>query len=102
MAILAHANPGGGLPQWAMKTAVNAVAPIEPFKLFYKIDSCVTAHRGKNDNKTSMVSSNPGRKLPAGLSQLGYACFWPVGSEVSGGNEYTMEREKEYITSDYF
>jgi hypothetical protein len=30
--MVSHANPGGGLPQWAMNTAINAVVQVEPFK----------------------------------------------------------------------
>jgi len=77
MAILAHANPGGGIPQWAMKTAVNAVAPIEPYKLFHRIDVKVRAFCSTQDQKTNMVNSGYTPR-PAGLSQLGYACFWPT------------------------
>lgn len=63
----------------AAKTAINAVAPIEPFKLFHRI--------GENAKrivppleKTEMVNTLTGRSgRPAGLSQLGYACFWPSG-----------------------
>ena len=79
MAILAHANPGGGIPQWAMKTAVNAVAPIEPFKLFHKINANVCA---LTNNKKEFVNKfSDGKRKPAGLSQLGYACFWPYDEE---------------------
>ena len=79
MAILAHADPGGGIPQWAMKTAVNAVAPIEPFKLFHKINTNVCACA---NNKKEFVNNLSGdRQKPAGLSQLGYACFWPCDEE---------------------
>jgi len=77
MAILVHADPGGGVPQWAMKTAMNAVAPIEPFKLFYKIDERVAQF--KSSSKTADFASQGRTERPAGLSQLGYACFWPNG-----------------------
>ncbi len=96
IAILAHANPGGGIPQWAMKTAVNAVAPIEPFKLFHRIDARVCAFSGNNEQKADMVNSfpqNSGRhKKPAGLSQLGYACFWPIDGHKSGEFEYSSQQ----------
>ena len=39
--LIAHANPGGNVPAWAMKTAANALAPIEPFKNFQKINENV-------------------------------------------------------------
>lgn len=83
MAILAQADPGGGLPPWAIKTAINAVAPIEPFKLFHRIDANVSTFRKSAGYKeTNMVNSVPGKCKPAGLSQLGYACFWPRGAGV--------------------
>lgn len=83
-ALLAHADPGG-LPQWACKTAVNAVAPIEPFKLFYNINKCVN-RAIPLIKRAESVSSMPGRSTrPAGLSQLGYACFWPNGGGMKEG-----------------
>jgi hypothetical protein len=71
-----------------MKTAINAVAPIEPFKLFHNIDVSVSNFRESVGNQqTDMVNSVSGSRCkPAGLSQLGYACFWPrgaVGAEKS-------------------
>eukprot|EP00529_Nitzschia_sp_RCC80_P016500 CAMPEP_0113514934 /NCGR_PEP_ID=MMETSP0014_2-20120614/40673_1 /TAXON_ID=2857 /ORGANISM="Nitzschia sp." /LENGTH=649 /DNA_ID=CAMNT_0000411463 /DNA_START=338 /DNA_END=2287 /DNA_ORIENTATION=- /assembly_acc=CAM_ASM_000159 len=82
--IIAHANPGGGLPPWASKTAVNALAPIEPFKLFHKINEQVQKNQselGERFRKAEMVSSvPPGRsRRPGGMAQLGYACYWPNG-----------------------
>ena len=82
--IIAHANPGGGLPPWASKTAVNALAPIEPFKLFHKINEQVQKNQselGERFRRAEMVSSvPPGRsRRPGGMAQLGYACYWPNG-----------------------
>lgn len=66
IAILSHANPGGGMPQWAMKTAVNAVAPIEPFKLFYKINESITVF---SKNRAHMINNTSGfKRKGAGLS----------------------------------
>ena len=82
---MAHANPGAGVPQWAVKTAVNALAPIEPFKLFHKINHNVNKSRPQLREKLEQVemvgSTLPdGRSArPAGMAQLGYACFWPNG-----------------------
>lgn len=91
VAILAHANPGGGIPQWAMKTAVNAVAPIEPFKLFYKINERVLhfiSQRPSDTSRSDVLHPHSGRsQRPAGLSQLGYACFWPDGGGRVGHPE---------------
>lgn len=90
--IIAHANPGGGLPQWAAKTAVNALAPIEPFKLFHKINENVKRHQPELRERlkeAEMVSTMPpGRSpRPGGIAQLGYACFWPNGGgNIEGGS----------------
>ena len=89
--LVAHANPGGGVPQWAVKTAVNALAPIEPFKLFHKINENVQRNRPQLRERllqAEMVGSNlpHGRSpRPAGMAQLGYACFWPNGGGVYEG-----------------
>jgi hypothetical protein len=86
-AMVAHANPGGDIPQWACKTAVNAMAPIEPFKLFHKInDNVKQASPHLLLKRTEMVGSVSGRSgKPAGLSQMGYACFWPDGGGLREG-----------------
>jgi len=89
--IVAHANPGG-VPQWAAKTAVNALAPIEPFKLFHKINEHVQRNQPQLRERlhhAEMVGSNlpKGRSpRPAGMAQLGYACFWPNGGGVYEGS----------------
>jgi len=81
--LLAHADPGGDVPPWAMKTAINALAPIEPFKMFYRIEKGIRDMKKNSLSPSSssieMVSSSPSCKRPGGLSQLGYACFWPNG-----------------------
>jgi len=85
IAIVAHANPGRGLPEWATKAAVNALAPIEPFKLFHKINEKVIHNQPQlrervEEAKTVSTMSPSGRSSrPGGISQLGYACFWPDG-----------------------
>ena len=62
---------------------MNAIVPIEPFKLFYNIQNGV--RRAQLEARTEAVSttvgaSSSGRSSQAGgLSQLGYACFWPNG-----------------------
>ena len=38
--LFSTSDPGGIAP-WACKTAVNAHAPIEPFKMFYRINKNV-------------------------------------------------------------
>mmetsp|Transcript_22033 Transcript_22033/g.30665 ORF Transcript_22033/g.30665 Transcript_22033/m.30665 type:complete len:533 (+) Transcript_22033:168-1766(+) len=86
-ALCAHASPGG-VPAWAVKTAVNALVPIEPFKLFHKIDKyCQNFTPSIPTQRTEMVADTlTGRSSrPAGLSQLGYACFWPNGGGMKEG-----------------
>jgi len=84
MSIITHANPAGGIPPWACKTAVNAVANIEPFKLFHNIE--VGSQKRAADARVSPNSSSLGSNRdkngsrPSGLSQMGYACFWPNGN----------------------
>jgi hypothetical protein len=110
LTLIAHADPGGGLPKWACRTAINAVAPIEPYKLYYNLNQAVQNFSytppppappittGQNDEeedetRTDFVSSHhiattapeARSKKPGGCSQLGYACFWPNG----GGLEET-------------
>ena len=83
IALLAHASPGPDVPHWASKTAVKALAPIEPFKLFHKINKGIADHRQELEQAlppAEMVSQGGGRSgRPAGIAQMGYACFWPQG-----------------------
>jgi len=89
-AIVAHAHPGGELPPMMIKTAVNALAPIEPFKLFHKINHNVK--RAQPELQVSLVNAKASNQVsagrsprPAGLSQMGYACFWPKGGGLREG-----------------
>ena len=88
VSLLAHTNPGSDVPDWAAKTALKALMPIEPFKLFHKINECVKRARSELQpdlNDTEMVGM-PGRiSRPAGLGQMGFACFWPNGGGVKEG-----------------
>ena len=80
MTIVTHASPGKDIPAWACQTAVKALAPIEPFKLFHKINQGVQKAKPSPDqwdDETEMVSSRSAR--PAGMAQMGYAAFWPQG-----------------------
>ena len=88
--MIAHADPGGGIPQWACKTAINAVAPIEPFKLIHRINENVK--RSTKLGRTEMASK--GKRRPAGLSQMGYACFWPKG--VVDGDDGCDTNDNEF------
>jgi len=98
--LVAHANPGS-VPQWAAKTAVNALAPIEPFKLFHKINEHVQRNKPQLRErllKAEMVGANlpKGRSpRPAGMAQLGYACFWPNGGGVYEGTYRPLYHAQE-------
>lgn len=46
------------------------------------------------DTRTEMVTSTPGRSgRAAGLSQMGYACFWPKGGGLTEGATETKTTE---------
>lgn len=93
-AMLAHAHPGGGLPQWAVRSAINALAPIEPFKLFHKIEK--GAQMVQPPPPTMFTSSSKGTSSrPGGMSQMGYACFWPNGGGLSEEDINKKETENE-------
>lgn len=80
--IISHANPGEDVPTWAMKTAVNTLAPIEPFKLFNRINDGVSRAKPELERRLEEIEmvSIPGKcPKPAGIAQMGYACFWPEG-----------------------
>ncbi len=111
MAILAHAHAGGGIPAWAMKTAVNAVAPIEPFKLFARIEKRVEEYCQLNPSQrgAAFVNSNSSNhhgpsgqsSRPAGLSQLGYACFWPEGGGHVGHKAPEIKPDTVSVEGNY-
>lgn len=94
-AILAQGSPGGNLPSWACKAAVNAIVPIEPFKLFYNIEKGIKQADLDSASNAIPSSSNSSERSskPGGLSQLGYACFWPNG----GG----LKEEDELISDEF-
>lgn len=92
LTILAHGNPGRDVPVWAMKTVVGALANLEPYRFFHRINAGI--HKKLPDllrqvQEQSVTSDTMGRTTrPAGIAQLGYACFWPNGGgmvEPTGG-----------------
>ncbi|CAB9503247.1 expressed unknown protein [Seminavis robusta] len=100
VAMISHAAPGGNLPGWAVKTAIGAIAPLEPFKLFNYINEEVHKKAPEIEKlkmKRMEQASAPGRSnQPVGMAQIGFACFWPNGgglapasppSSTSGGAE---------------
>ena len=68
---------------------MKALAPIEPFKLFHKINDQVMRNEDRlrklvEEANEAEATSPPGRtSRPGGFAQIGYACFWPKG----GGKE---------------
>ena len=104
IAMLAHASPGPDIPHWASKTAVKALVPIEPFKLFHKINQGVAEHRQELEQAlppAELVQDGGRSGRPAGIAQMGYACFWPQGGglQEEGGpldtNKDPMESMRE-------
>jgi hypothetical protein len=78
-----HSCPGNDIPAWACKAAINAVAPVEPFKLIHRINKGI--HNSKESLKLKskdVFLSNGRSSCPAGLCQLGLSCFWPNGGGV--------------------
>ena len=65
------------------------MAPVEPFKLFHKINMNVQNSIPQLREKMAemeMVSLPGGRSpKPTGIAQLGYACFWPNGGGLQEG-----------------
>ena len=94
IAMLAHASPGKDIPGWACRTAIQSLAPIEPYRLFYKINEGVKRSRtelqamNRRLNEAEMVGNNTAERSsrhPAGLAQMGFACFWPNGGGEKEG-----------------
>jgi hypothetical protein len=93
IAMVSHGHPGHDVPRWACKTAVNTMVPIQPFNFFYKVNQNVQRYRSELERRLdemAMVPTPPGEptRQPAGLAQLGYACFWPQG----GGQQEIDDR----------
>ncbi len=114
ISMLAHASPGTDLPKWACRTAIQSLIPIEPYRLFYKINEGIKQCRPElqelihkrqqqeismdhddhddndDDRTTELVGHHTGlrstgriSRAPAGLAQMGYACFWPNGGGLT-------------------
>ena len=118
IAMVAHASPGADVPSWACRAAIQSLAPLEPFRLFYRINRGVQQAREElhalkaaelvrsaaNSGSCSNGSA-PSQRRPAGLAQMGFACFWPNGGgeietessttgEDGNGNEKDVELPK--------
>jgi hypothetical protein len=103
IAMLTHGHPGHDVPKWACKTAVNTMAPIEPFKFFHKVNQNVQRYRSELEQRLDemdmeMISTPPGgpTRRPAGLAALGYACFWPQGGGQQEGGDRLQRQRHQY------
>jgi hypothetical protein len=88
IAMILHASPGSDVPSWAVKAAVKTMLPIEPFKLFHMLNEGIMnarpmleqARRKVKDTEQVSSETQPSvSKKPAGMAQMGFACFWPNG-----------------------
>jgi len=105
--MLSHCNCGRDMPEWVVRTAVGLSAPIKPFAIIHRIDVGIKRAReeletAEQNSKTSSAvgasvtsatttttttttttaspTLDPVRSSrPAGIAQMGYACFWPEG-----------------------
>jgi len=106
VAIVGHAHPGGNLPEWIVRAAVNTVLPMEPFKLMHKIEQGTKKMMKEEENKDGDVTAfvryeKNAKKRPGGMSQLGYASFWPEGGglEEKGGESW-WSSQSQYCEED--
>jgi hypothetical protein len=81
------------------------LTPIEPFKLFHKINQNVNLQLQRNQPRlreqmmaqAEMVSVPGGRSTrPAGIAQLGYACFWPNGGGLNEGASEQQQQPQQH------
>lgn len=88
--MLSHCNCGRDVPEWAVRAAVGVLAPIKPFEIIHRIDVGIRRSREeleRAEKKLTSKSPTPYPTLeddrrssrPAGIAQMGYACFWPEG-----------------------
>lgn len=94
--MLSHCNCGRDVPEWAIRAAVGILAPIKPFEIIQRIDAGIRRAREELDTAetesiatlmTKTTKFDPGRSSqPAGIAQMGYACFWPEGGGLVDGS----------------
>ena len=101
--LMAHMHTGGSLPDWVIRASVNGLAPVEPFRIMYKIEKGTKemmkeeekARKNvkKGDTSVAFVShENEMKKRPGGMSQMGHASFWPEGGGLveKGGESWKL------------
>ena len=103
--MLSHCNCGRDIPEWAVRAAVGVLAPIKPFEIIHRIDVGIRRAREELEraekkltaaSTTSATTLDQGRSCrPAGIAQMGYACFWPEGGglvdESNQSTNFTCE-----------
>lgn len=91
LVLLSHCNCGRDVPEWAVRTAVGILAPIKPFEIIYRIDKGIKKNREQlerdewesiTNSKTKTIPDPERSSRPAGIAQMGYACFWPEGGGI--------------------
>jgi len=104
LVMLSHCNCGRDIPEWVVRTAVGLSAPIKPFEIIHRIDVGIRLAREELERAvikptatstttatttTTTTTVHPERSSqPAGIAQMGYACFWPEGGGlVDGSNQ---------------
>lgn len=90
--MLSHCNCGQDMPEWSIRTAVSVLAPIKPFEIIHRITIGILQAREeleiaeKKESTKSTTISTPSDTVrssrPAGMAQMGYACFWPEGGGI--------------------
>jgi len=83
--LIAHADPGGGLPNWAVRSVVNTLVGIEPFRFFHRV------FEGANVIAKEGYTTSGENEGKLGLSQMGYAAFWDIPVKWGGGEETAGE-----------
>lgn len=81
------------------KTGMNAVAPIEPYKLFAKINQNLAKSKPELEKlklERAERACVPGRSnQPVGFASIGFAGFWPEG----GGLLPSSSSKTEQVSS---
>ena len=79
--MMTHITAGSDIPHWAFKACINAILPIESFKLVHNMELRVRKHAFELNS--TPPADKPGRvSRPAGICLLGVACFWPEGGGI--------------------
>ena len=97
LVMLAHCNCGDDIPEWAVRSAVKVLAPIKPFEIVHRIrvgvakaqKELMMLHEDdekKRRKRRQKEKAKPRSNRPAGMAQMGCACFWPKGGGIVEGD----------------